>query len=113
VRFKVVRHLAAHLHIPGRVTVITAADTDEVFPRGLGARRGNVRAQIETALSAAYDKPGKPPKLAPGTIVEDLRRRAFQMLSLTVTEDNRGAVDLYKRLGYTVERVFDAFVWEG
>ena len=45
--------------------------------------------------------------------VEDLRRRTFQMLSLTVTEANHGAVELYKRLGYTVERVFDAFVWEG
>jgi ribosomal protein S18 acetylase RimI-like enzyme len=45
--------------------------------------------------------------------VEDLRRRTFEMLSLTVTEANRGAVDLYKRLGYTVQRVFDAFVWEG
>ena len=44
---------------------------------------------------------------------EDLRRRTFEMLSLTVTEANRGAVDLYKRLGYTVQRVFDAFVWEG
>ena len=45
--------------------------------------------------------------------VEDLQQRAFAMLSLTVTEANRGAVDLYKRLGYSVERVFDAFVWEG
>lgn len=45
--------------------------------------------------------------------VEDLRRRAFGMLSLTVTEANHGAVELYKRLGYTVQRVFDAFVWEG
>jgi ribosomal protein S18 acetylase RimI-like enzyme len=45
--------------------------------------------------------------------VDVLRRHAFGMLSLTVTEANRGAVELYKRLGYTVERVFDAFVWEG
>ena len=36
-----------------------------------------------------------------------------EMLSLTVTEANYGAVELYKRLGYTVQRVFDAFVWEG
>ena len=45
--------------------------------------------------------------------VEELRKRAFEMLSLTVTEANHGAVELYKRLGYTIERVFDAFVWEG
>jgi ribosomal protein S18 acetylase RimI-like enzyme len=44
---------------------------------------------------------------------QELHRRDFTMLSLTVTEANHGAVELYKRLGYTVARVFDAFVWEG
>ncbi len=43
----------------------------------------------------------------------ELRRRNFALLTLTVTEANRGAVELYKRLGYHVKRVFDAFVWEG
>ncbi|MBZ5566608.1 MAG: GNAT family N-acetyltransferase [Acidobacteriia bacterium] len=45
--------------------------------------------------------------------LQELQRRRFSMLSLTVTEANRSAVDLYKRLGYHVARVFDAFVWEG
>ncbi len=45
--------------------------------------------------------------------MQDLQRRRFSMLSLTVTQANRSAVELYKRLGYHVERVFDAFVWEG
>lgn len=35
------------------------------------------------------------------------------MLTLTVTEANSGAVELYKRLGFSIQRVFDAFVWEG
>ncbi len=43
----------------------------------------------------------------------DLARRNFGMLSLTVTEANKGAVELYKRLGFNIDRVFDAFVWEG
>jgi ribosomal protein S18 acetylase RimI-like enzyme len=43
----------------------------------------------------------------------ELRRRHFASLSLTVTEANHRAVDLYKRLGFDVNRVFDAFVWEG
>lgn len=43
----------------------------------------------------------------------ELRRRHFSSLSLTVTEANHRAVDLYKRLGFDVIRVFDAFVWEG
>ncbi len=43
----------------------------------------------------------------------NLKRRNFKMLSLTVTEANNRAVQLYLRLGFTIERVFDAFVWEG
>jgi ribosomal protein S18 acetylase RimI-like enzyme len=42
----------------------------------------------------------------------ELHRRKFSSLSLTVTEANRGAVGLYLRLGYRIQRVFDAFVWE-
>ena len=41
-----------------------------------------------------------------------LRKRKFSMLSLTVTEANARAVELYRRLGFEAQRVFDAFVWE-
>ncbi|HZS99147.1 MAG TPA: GNAT family N-acetyltransferase [Terriglobales bacterium] len=41
-----------------------------------------------------------------------LRKRKFSLLSLTVTEANTRAVDLYRRLGFDLRRVFDAFVWE-
>jgi ribosomal protein S18 acetylase RimI-like enzyme len=43
----------------------------------------------------------------------NLRQRKFSLLSLTVTEANKRAVDLYLRLGFATKRVFDAFVWEG
>ncbi|HZP64328.1 MAG TPA: GNAT family N-acetyltransferase [Terriglobales bacterium] len=43
----------------------------------------------------------------------NLRQRKFSLLSLTVTEANKRAVDLYHRLGFDTKRVFDAFVWEG
>ncbi|MFB3916689.1 MAG: GNAT family N-acetyltransferase [Terriglobales bacterium] len=43
----------------------------------------------------------------------ELRRRNCALLTLTVTEANRSAVELYKHLGYRIWRVFDAFVWEG
>jgi len=45
--------------------------------------------------------------------VRNLRQRKFNVLSLTVTEANTRAVELYKHLGFGTKRVFDAFVWEG
>ena len=45
--------------------------------------------------------------------VGNLRLRNFSLLSLTVTEANTRAVALYQRLGFGINRVFDAFVWEG
>lgn len=43
----------------------------------------------------------------------NLRPRKFSLLSLTVTEGNTRALDLYLRLGFETKRIFDAFVWEG
>ena len=45
--------------------------------------------------------------------VRNLVQRKFSALSLTVTEANAPAVELYRRLGFETKRVFDAFVWEG
>lgn len=44
---------------------------------------------------------------------KNLRGRNFRSISLTVTEANSRAIALYKRIGFTSSRVFDAFVWEG
>jgi ribosomal protein S18 acetylase RimI-like enzyme len=43
----------------------------------------------------------------------NLRKRSFELLSLTVTEANARAVALYRRLGFDTKKIFDAFVWEG
>ncbi len=48
-----------------------------------------------------------------GLCTQELRSRNFSALSLTVTEGNSKAVDLYRRLGFSTHRSFDAFVWEG
>ncbi len=44
---------------------------------------------------------------------DNLRHRAFSLLSLTVTEANTRAAELYLHLGFETKRAFDAFVWEG
>jgi ribosomal protein S18 acetylase RimI-like enzyme len=45
--------------------------------------------------------------------MRELRKRNFSELSLTVTQANTPAVKLYRRMGFQIRRVFDAFVWEG
>jgi ribosomal protein S18 acetylase RimI-like enzyme len=47
-----------------------------------------------------------------GLCTRELCSRNFSALSLTVTEANSNAVDLYLRLGFETRRRFDAFVWE-
>ncbi len=42
----------------------------------------------------------------------NLHQRGFSSLSLTVTEANTRAVEIYKRMSFDILRVFDAFVWE-
>jgi ribosomal protein S18 acetylase RimI-like enzyme len=42
-----------------------------------------------------------------------LRERGFRAISLTVTQANDRAIQLYERIGFDSVRVFDAFVWEG
>jgi ribosomal protein S18 acetylase RimI-like enzyme len=48
-----------------------------------------------------------------GATMANLRQRDFSLLSLTVTEANDRAVELYTHLGFETKRVFDAFMWEG
>jgi ribosomal protein S18 acetylase RimI-like enzyme len=42
----------------------------------------------------------------------NLRSRGFRSLTLTVTEENTSAVDLYRRLGFVEKHSFDAMVWD-
>jgi len=53
---------------------------------------GNVRAELGMARSERYDKPGKPPEISQGTIIDDLRRRDFTInaMALSLNEGSRG-----------------------
>ena len=53
---------------------------------------GNVRAELNMTRAETYDKPGKPPVIAPATINEDLRRRDFTVnaMALSLNPGSRG-----------------------
>ncbi|HVO61902.1 MAG TPA: hypothetical protein VMT53_13270 [Terriglobales bacterium] len=54
--------------------------------------QGNVRAEIGMARTERYEKTGKPPIVAAGTILEDLRRRDFTVnaMALSLNPGSRG-----------------------
>ncbi|MBS1852579.1 MAG: CCA tRNA nucleotidyltransferase [Acidobacteria bacterium] len=53
---------------------------------------GNVRAEISMARTERYEKTGKPPVIAPATILDDLRRRDFTVnaMALSLNPGSRG-----------------------
>jgi ribosomal protein S18 acetylase RimI-like enzyme len=74
--------------------------------------RGDVGHVTQVCVLPEYRSRGIGESLLAATCV-NLRKRGFSMLSLTVTEANTGAVNLYRRLNFESKRVFDAFVWQG
>ena len=53
---------------------------------------GNVRAEVTSTRSERYDKPGRPPETASGTIYDDMRRRDFTVnaMALSLNPGSRG-----------------------
>jgi len=74
--------------------------------------RGDVGHVTQVCVLPEYRSHGIGESLLAAT-VGSLRKRGFSMLSLTVTEANGRAVELYRRLKFESKRVFDAFVWAG
>jgi tRNA nucleotidyltransferase/poly(A) polymerase len=74
-----------------RVGAVVAA-ADEDFKTLFLQLPGNVRAEISMARTERYDKMGKPPVVAPATIIEDLRRRDFTInaMALSLNPGSRG-----------------------
>ena len=74
--------------------------------------RGDVGHVTQVCLLPEYRGEGLGESLLAHTC-SALRSRKFGLLTLTVTEANHRAVDLYRKLKFDTRRVFDAFVWEG
>ena len=53
---------------------------------------GNMRSEIAMARSERYEKPGRPPQITSGTIIDDLRRRDFTInaMALSLNPGSRG-----------------------
>src|SRR2546426_11543292 len=70
--------------------VISSADED--FKTVYLRLPGSVRAEISMARTEQYEKAGKPPNIAPATIIEDLRRRDFTInaMALSLNPGSRG-----------------------
>ena len=60
-------------------------DADEETRTLLLTLPGGVRAEIAMARSERYEKTGKPPVIAPATIIEDLRRRDFTVNAMALS----------------------------
>src|SRR6185312_6684690 len=69
--------------------------TDELTRTLMLLLPGNVRAEVTSARSERYDKPGKPAEITPGTIYDDMRRRDFTVnaMALSLNPGSRHAAD--------------------
>jgi tRNA nucleotidyltransferase/poly(A) polymerase len=71
---------------------VVVSSTDEDLKAIYLVLPGNVRAEISPARTERYEKVGKPPIVAPSTIIEDLRRRDFTVnaMALSLNPGSRG-----------------------
>ena len=71
---------------------VTVQSTDDDLKLLYLTLPGNVRAEVAMARTERYEKVGKPPIIAPGTILEDLRRRDFTVnaMALSLNPGSRG-----------------------
>ncbi len=74
-----------------RSGVVIAGSDDDTKTLYLGLP-GKVRAEISMARTERYEKAGKPPIVAPATLIEDLRRRDFTVnaMALSLNPGSRG-----------------------
>ena len=108
----IVRFPGCGIFDPGSSFVLVEKDSRRLVGLLLSSR---VRADVAhvTQLCILPQHRGRQlGKLLVMASCRNLAARRFSKLTLTVTEANRHAVEIYLHLGFSVQRVFDAFVWE-
>jgi ribosomal protein S18 acetylase RimI-like enzyme len=65
----------------------------------------------QVAVAAEFQRQGVALALMESAFSQ-LERQGYHEVSLTVTDDNRGALRLYERQGFETFRTFGAFVWD-
>jgi ribosomal protein S18 acetylase RimI-like enzyme len=90
------------LRQPGSEDLVAAVLTSEVSP-GVGHT-------TQICVLPGYQGHGLG-RMLMQTSAETLRSMKFKELTLTVTSENYGAVQLYEKLGFTTIRTFTAGVW--
>lgn len=108
----IVRFPGCGIFDPGSSFVLMEKDTRRLVGLLLSSRvRGDV-AHVTQLCILPQHRGRQLGKLLLMACCRNLAARRFSKLTLTVTEANRNAVEIYRHLGFSVQRIFDAFVWE-
>lgn len=108
----IVRHWGCGEHLPGASLVAVHLPTQKLAGvLAMTAVRARTAHIPQIAIASEFQGLGL------GTAMMDmsfgaLANRAYEEVTLTVTDRNSGAVRLYERLGFRTFRTFGAFVWD-
>jgi ribosomal protein S18 acetylase RimI-like enzyme len=107
----IVRYSGCGVFCPQASQVLVDRQSREVAAMVLGSRVSPQSGHItQVCVHPRYRRRGLA-KLLLSAVASAYMRMSVSEISLTVTEGNTGAVDLYLAEGYTCEHTFDAAVW--
>lgn len=97
---------------PAASRVLAERNSDEIVGLLLCSRvREDVGHVTQICVAQRYRHLGLGARLL-AQCARELKSRRFQGLTLTVTAENRNAIELYRRRGFLTRHTFDAMVWD-
>ncbi len=113
-----VSHLESLVQNPGCDTFLPAASCIALDGRGvpcgfvIATRISPTAAMIPQISVHPEAQAGGLGSALIGRALAELRRAGYRTVSLTVTDQNRRALDWYRRLGFRLRKGWDAYAWE-